>query len=369
MPKPPKPPDLTDRLAAGTLPDDLTADTEPMDPPTPERPAPKPKTKARPKTQARTLSALLPAAFARLRRRQSGEEDPIPLPWPTVAEPLGGGLRPEGLHILVGNTAAGKTQWCLQTAIHAAQQGVPTLYVALEAGEVEFVARCLGLVAETHWSRLYRGQHDGLERLIEQHAPTLEQLPLEVLLPPPHGWNYDDLDAEVERLRTAHPEQTPGDTPLLVVLDFLQIVGAHDPHQDLRERIGRAAYVGRGVARKYNAAVLLASSTARENYLLLTGRKRGKSGVEQDKENQLGKGPANRFIGLGKESGEIEYAADTVIVLTQEPWPDKTAPPGGTVCHLALAKIRDDQPQWVELRFDGRSFTEPKPSVHGTVTV
>jgi hypothetical protein len=339
-------PDDNERLAAGALPDDPEADTVTMSAP----------------TLAPRLDALLPDAFARMRRRQSGEERPIPLPWPTLAAPLGGGLWP-GLHVLVGNTAAGKTQWCLQVAVHAAQSGTPVLYAALEAGDVEFVARCLGLVADQQWSPLYHGRHQGLERLIAQHAPALEALPLHVLLAPPHGWHYGELPKAVQALRETYPEKASGDTPLLVILDFLQIIGAEDG-EDLRERIGRAAYVGRGVARTHNAAVLVASSTARENYLGLTGRTRNKSkggAVETEKE-KLGHGPPGRFVGLGKESGEIEFAADTVLVLTQEPWEDDTPPRGGTACHLALAKVRAGTPAWVALRFDGRAFTEPTPA-------
>lgn len=337
------PPDVSARAAAGTLPADLTADTQAM----PAEGLPP------------RLGTLLPEAFARMRRRQSGEERPIPLPWPTLAAPLGGGLWP-GLHIFVGNTASGKTQWCLQTALHAARQGTPVLYVALEAGNVEYVARCLGLLANQLWSPLYHGRHDGLARLITTHTPALEALDVHVLFGPPHGWHAGELAKAAQALRTTYPEPAPGQKPLLVILDFLQIIGTEPgQRQELRERIGQAAYVGRAVAREQNAAVVLASSTSRENYLRLTGRRLGKKGVEKDE--KLGEGDPIRFVGLGKESGEIEYAADSVIVLTQEPWADKTPPPGGTVCHLALAKVRDGKPDWVELRFDGRAFTEPKP--------
>jgi replicative DNA helicase len=349
----PKPPDDSERAAAGTLPDDPEADTEPM--PAPGLP---------PK-----LETLLAPAFARMRRRHTGEERPIPLPWPTLATPLGGGLWP-GLHVLVGNTAAGKTQWCLQVALEAAKADTPVLYVALEASDVEFVARCLGLVAGTAWNRLYHGNHEGLEVLIDKHVHALKRLPLYVRLAPPHGWHAAALPGAVYAIRETYREAMPGDRPLLVILDFLQIIGAEKgQREELRERIGKAAYVGRGVAREYNAAVLLASSTARENYLALTGRRRGKSSVEQDKDNQLGKGWAGRFVGLGKESGEIEHAADTVIVLTQEPWgeEDDTPPRGGTTCHLALAKVRAGTPAWVQLRFDGRAFTEPTAAAQGEI--
>lgn len=335
-------PDDNDKLKAGTLPVDPEADTEPM-----AAPGLPPK-----------LGALLPDAFARMRARQARTERPIPLPWPTLAEPLGGGLWP-GLHVLVGTTGAGKTQFCLQMALTAAQAGTPVLYVALEASDVEFVARCLGFVAGQFWSPLYHGRHDGLERLLDTHAAALDALPLHVIFPEPHGWRYDDLPAAVQALRATYP----GEQPIMVVLDFLQIIGS-EAGEDLRERIGRAAYVGRGVARTHNAAVLVASSTARENYLALTGRARNtkKGGAVEAAPEKLGQGPAERFVGVGKESGEVEFAADTVIVLTKEPWEDNTPPPGGTLCHVALAKVRAGTPAWVELRFNGHTFTEPTPT-------
>ena len=59
---------------------------------------------------------------------------------------------------------------------------------------------------------------------------------------------------------------------------------------------------------------------------------------------KLRHGAPGRLVGLGKESGELEFAADTVLVLTQEPWENDTPPRGGTVCHLALAKVRAGTP-------------------------
>ncbi len=343
-----KPQDDNARLMAGTLAADPAADTEVMR--APGLPEP--------------IGALVPAAFARMRARHRHEEKPIPLPWPTLNAPLSGGLWP-GLHVLVGNTAAGKTQWCLQVAIEAAQAGTPVLYIALEAGDVEFVARCLGLLAGMPWSPLYHGRTDGLETLIATHGEALAALPLHVQLAPPHGWDYNDLPEAVAALRATYPETTPGARPVLVVLDFLQIVGG-PAHEDLRERIGRAAYTGRGVARTHNAAVLVASSTARTSYSTLTGK--SETG-KPEKAERLGEGNPARFVGLGKESGEVEYSADTVLVLTQEPWTDNTPPAGGTVCHLALAKVRAGHPDWVELRFDGRRFTEPASARGGTLRV
>jgi replicative DNA helicase len=306
-----------------------------------------------------------------MRRRHAKEERPIPLPWASLATPLGGGLWPEQLHILVGNTAAGKTQWCLQVAIYAAQRGTPVLYVALEAGKVEFVARCVSQLSGTPWNRLYYGDDPHLEAVIQQHTAELEALPLFPLFPDPYGFHAGALIPAVQALRDRYSEQTPGDRPLLVILDFLQIVGTEQgQREELRERIGKAAYVGRGLARTHNAAVILASSTAREHYLTLTGRVKKKGGGEEKADPPLGKGDAGRFVGFGKESGEIEYAADTVIVLTREPWPDEKPPRDGTICHVALAKIRGgEQPTWATLHFDGRVFTPPRADEERSILI
>src|SRR5512146_2720472 len=110
---------------------------------------------------APSVGALIDGALALLRARASGAARPIPLPWGDLAEALGGGLWP-GLHVLTGGTGTGKTQLALQAALVAATAGTPTLYVGLELGEPDLVARLLALrMAEIDgaqapkWSDLY----------------------------------------------------------------------------------------------------------------------------------------------------------------------------------------------------------------------
>lgn len=62
---------------------------------------------------------------------------------------------------------------------------------------------------------------------------------------------------------------------------------------------------------------------------------------------------------MGKESGEIEFAADSVLVLVREPWRDGRPPKEGTHVWLAVAKQRVGPPTWVELRFNGHYFFKP----------
>ena len=390
--------DDTDRMRDGDLPADPFEDAEPMEPPA-DAVAELREERARHLQAAeavrrraeamgialdedkeervdldqRRLVKLLPDAVERMTARREGRERPVPLPWTNVAEALGGGLWP-GLHVLVGNTGTGKSQWAMQAALHAACEGVPVLYIGLELDEVGLVARLVALCEDrAKWSDLYLGKRDPGE-LLTKHGSLLDALPLHMDVAPPMGWPYSRLRAATDALRDLYPVGE-GDVrrPTLVVLDYLQLVASPDgTREDLRERIGRAAYYGRAVARDLDAAVLLVSSTAREHYWKLSGRKpKNRDGAESNAHyaKPAWEEPANLLVGTGKESGEVEYAADSVLVLAAEPWGSPKPPPEGTRVHLAVAKVRAGPACWVNLLFDWGRFQEPNPPRHETVSV
>ena len=307
-----------------------------------------------PEGKRTNVSAIKEAALRRMARRVEKTETPIPLLWSNLADALGGGLWP-GLHVLVGNTGSGKTQLALQIALHAAQHQIPVCYIGLELGHLDFIARLLGLLTDQKWSDLYLGKNNALAMIYEKQQAALDQLdhlPLDIQVAPSMGWGYPELMKIADEMRKQYPEtldsdQKPieGSRPFLIILDFLQLVSGDD--RELRERIGKAAYAGRNIARTYNASVLLISSTSRENYGKLDGGEKP------------GEGNPARMVGMGKESGEIEFAANSVLVLVKEPWPDSTPPVGGSRCWIAIAKIREGTPKWVELNFNGSKFSLP----------
>jgi hypothetical protein len=295
--------------------------------------------------------ALAPAAEL-FRRRFSGEEKPLPLPWPGVSKALGGGLWP-GAHVVTGATASGKTALAMQSVIYALLAGHPTLYIGLELDTAQIIARLASVaLGETfdarvtaHWSDIYLGRVAP-----SVVAPALEQLrglPLHIEEGPPGGWSARSMKGRVEALVRAHPER-PGRCPF-VVLDFLQLVGPSTPdgrREELRERISAASYAGREVARRTGAVVLMLSSISRAGALEL-----GKMGST----GQLGSGDPADLVGLGKESGDIEFSADTVLSLAREPREKGDA---STLVWLALAKIRAGVPSWSLLRFNGSWLIE-----------
>lgn len=332
--------DQNDRLRDGTLPLNPEADTELMPDPNAPRPP-------------HALADLLRPALELARARREGRVKPLPLPWRGYASALAGGLWP-GMHVLVAGTGAGKTAFALQVALGAAKAQHPVCYVGLELDEPQIALRLLAEHAQMSWSKLYLGQSQKLEQA-EALASELEQLPFYVETGPPGGWPAAHLSSVAEGLRAAHPAAGT----LLLVVDFLQLVGdeAGQSKRELRERIGRAAYQAREVARRYDATVLLVSSAARDNYKTLSseckearlGTVKTELGIRRTIFNP------DVLVGLGKESGEIEYAADSVTVLVR--WPQ--ALDNGERCVVvAVPKLRYGPPSWVAFAFDGHRFHE-----------
>lgn len=301
-------------------------------------------------------------ALQQMRRRADGVEQPIPTPWPDLNDALGGGLWP-GLHTLTGETGSGKTAAAMQVALSAARAGHPTLYIALELEAAQLAARLLALTINESrtdpsalrvaWSKLYIGEDKESLELVAAGWPDsgpaaeLAKLPLRIEEAVPGEWTARELVGRIAAVADAHPDSSKAP---MVVLDFLQLVGP-DPENkraDARERIGAAAYKGRQAAREHGAVVLMLSSISRENGLKLAAMAdAGRLGSGND---------PFELAGLGKESGDIEFSADTVLTLAREP-----APSDGNrvrMTHLAVAKCRARPPSWALLAFDGSSYRQ-----------
>jgi len=297
-------------------------------------------------------------AVERIAARGEGRERPIPTPWRGVNDALGGGVWP-GFHVLVGGTGAGKSQWALDLAIGAAtEHGIPVLYLALELDTFGMVCRALAadvrarLGGGPQWSALYTGAaaREGMPAGVPDAADALRTIPFHVIEADAHGFAHDQLADALDGFRALYPREAH--PRALVVLDFLQLMGSPEgAREDLRERIGRAAYQCRIAARKHNVAVVALSSTARrpanDNPLVVT----------RDEQKAPRRAAFHELVGLGKESGDVEYSADSVMVMCREPW-DAPPPADRSLVHLAVAKLRAGVAAWCALRFDGTTFTD-----------
>lgn len=314
-----------------------------------------------------TLASVLPEAFACMDARAEGREQPLSTPWPDFNDQLAGGGFWPGCHVLVSGTGMGKSAWSLQLALHAATMNkAAVVYVGLELDNSQIALRLAGEIARVGWSKLYTGQADTNDRSRARDAAhILAGLPFYLEAGDPMGWSATQLQQVAERVRKRH-----SNLPLLIVVDFLQLMGSDSDgqRQDLRERIGRAAYAARHVAKRLNATVLLISSVSREAYAKVSGIDALKAaGISADVQGSI---VVERFlrspdtlVGLGKESGEIEYAADTVTTAITLPKEE-----GKRVVVFATAKVRSGPPGWSSLIFDGYRFAPDPLHGHSVIT-
>ena len=321
----------------------------------------------------RRFGDFLDETRRRMELRAEGIEKPIPMParWEPLSRVLDGGWW-QGTYDFVGNTGIGKTQFALQAAIQAVQSGYPVLYISLELEDLQCSARVHGLTANSSWAEMYYGIDKGstIRGGIPKdahgntdHAKIKETLaeygamygwPLYFEGPKAHGFYFEDIGRYIAGVRKDHPDNDYT-LPVLVIIDFLQLLTSHDATLSLREVIRGASYEAVAAAHKYNASVILLSSTARDNYWFLDDNFRSD---EQLNMKRPGEGSPMRYQGVGKESGEIEYSATNLGIFTHNSGaPDKKGryfaetEKGGKYL-LALAKRRMGAPIWIEFEYE-----------------
>lgn len=353
------------------IPDDNDApDASPAQP----QPQRKPET-----PRLKNVSELFARSIERGRLRQQGLELPVPTPWRELNDTLGGGLWP-GLHALVAGTGVGKTQLCLQIASSAVTRPtpIPVGLIELELDEMQLALRILGDNAGVSWSGAYLGKlHDDQFKLLDVSAERLSRIPMYCDFGDAMSWGPKRLRAMAAAMRAAHPTG-----PLLLVLDFLQLVGPDDAAQgrlDLRERIGGAAYQARMVSREFGASVLVVSSTARDNYAALSS-KMDRTGLRVVRSGLIQRrvvGNPDALIGTGKESGEVEYAADSVTVLMRPQLTlgsnhqeiDQLLAREGQPIVAVSAKVRAGRPSWMALGFEKGVFSSLSPEAMNSLAM
>lgn len=304
-----------------------------------------------------TVTAPKASATVLLRRKQlakrrSGEQQhAVPVPWNMVSEHLGGGLG-AGLHILVGSSGSMKTQYSLQVALTAAIQGHPVYFVALEMRE-EITDRLMIMAANArlYWNDLSR-RTDEAALAETEGSQAIEALPFWLDIGAPYVWSYDRFAPLLDQWLPMTQRHT---SPPLFVLDYAQLIGnpVDRRRDDSRTRIANGVYALQNAATSRGVAVLAVSSTARNNYF----RKGDPLPWEQ---------PAENYIGMGKEAGEVEFSAKSVTYLVRKPWENGIRPVGGSVFHAGIAKSRDGTPGWVELRENWGRFSEPSTQTEGS---
>lgn len=253
---------------------------------------------------------------------------------------LMGGLQP-GIHLLAAEPGQGKTTLTLQIAVHVAVAGWPVLFVSFEEALQRLTLRVLCHADGLEMKRYADGQADpaDLERTIKVHGHKLA--PLYLL----EGGRR--TTTALVKAKALQAMARTGSKRCLIVVDYLQRWAATvDPealdlgdsqrrraHKDFRHTVSALVSELRELSLRLDSPVLVISSQNR-------------SGQGSDSLTSL------------KESGDLEYSADSAMFLVQS---DRRAvtPPARAV-DLALEKNRYGDKGRVELIFrpDLGSFRE-----------
>jgi len=331
-------------------------------------PAPEPKKRrrapARPRKpqaeplQPRDLNSVMDDGLARMQRRAAGQEKPIPLSWSGLSEALGGGFWGGTTATLVGDTGCGKTQWALQVALGAAAGGVPVCYVASEPGVDQVAPRLLAMKAGQKWSDLYVGRTDPatIEAIRAAHAEALKALPFHLLTGTASRPGEPGSRKVAEWMRERYPQAAPGRRPLLIVHDFVELVTGGRDQEEFNELMGRVAQEARQAAHEHDVALLIVSSTSREQRL----NDDDSIGIHHERRQPrgLGRGNPARLLLTGKNAGDMERESDTVLVLAHDAEQRGALPAPWRRVWCAVAKNRSGGRAWCALRFNGTLFEE-----------
>lgn len=296
------------------------------------------------------------AACALIMARAHGEDLPIPTGWPAFNRRMRGGFWP-GFHSIISGTGMGKTQWALDVAAcaaiheakkaHAEERPARKVRVyGLELSAVEMWTRAASLLIGIPWSDLLYGFIDGTQTTehLKQAREIMDRLPLDIREASALDFDYRTIDA----IRYEGNNERPS----MVVIDYMQLVGApEDANEDARRIMGKTAVAGREVARKLRIPVIGISSTSRAMYGALDGTAKKDDNIEP-----LGEGNARRLLAAAKESGDVEYASDSVLVIGRNAPSDPDRP---LPCDawLGIAKGRSGAGGWVKFSWNGTAFS------------
>jgi replicative DNA helicase len=237
-----------------------------------------------------------------------------------------GGLT-EGLYLLAGPPGMGKTTLALQIAT-AATQDVPVVIVTFEHAPANLTLKLLCARAGVNLRDVQRGYADlaKLRRTAEVWAPVGQRL---AVVEGGSELTVAQVRAQARRAMRQHQAERG-----LVVVDYLQLWAkvAEDLRGNfsVRERVDMLGGLLRELALSLHSPVLALASQNRSagNY---------------------GNGKGSAALDSLKESGDLEYAADVVVFLTEVQ--EHMAMPPARAVELTVAKNRHGETGRVGLIF------------------
>jgi len=235
------------------------------------------------------LAGIIADARARAERRAATGSSIMGLPtgFGRLDELLNG--LEAGLLILAGRPGMGKTTLANLIAANVAETGTPVLYVSYENSRDNLILKHLCRLSGISETEVRRGLADPVVLGVQAQAFGAKAGTL-YYTEATAGTTVETIRAQGRRLRQRHNSEQ-----VFVVVDYLQKLAPSAGFDGLRENVGAIAAQLRDLARDLNAPVLALASLNRAGY-------------------EEGKAPGMANL---KESGDIEYGADVVMLLSE----------------------------------------------------
>jgi len=235
------------------------------------------------------LAGIVADAQARAERREATGSSIMGLPTGFGGlDDLLNGLE-LGLLILAGRPGMGKTTLANLIAANVAATGVPVLYVTYENSRDNLILKHLCRLAGIPETQVRRGLADPVVLGVQAQAFGKQAATL-YYTEATAGTTVEMIKGLGLQLRQRHNSDT-----VLVIVDYLQKMAPTAGFDGLRENVGAIAAQLRDLSRELNAPVLALASLNRAGY-------------------EEGKTPGMANL---KESGDIEYGADVVMLLSE----------------------------------------------------
>ncbi len=230
-------------------------------------------------------------------------------PWVDVQ--LGGekivSVRPGGLLLLIGGTGRGKTSLTASLMIDHAQRQGPAIAMSLELTGDEWTARTIGTQCDTSWAGVLRGD--------VSPGQMIQALPERLAIVERDDASIDVLEQAIDDLRREYPDE-----PILVAIDYVQLVGADD-EEEIRPRIGKVMRKLDRLARSKRIVMIALSQGSRASARALSsGEVIGAATTDS-----------------GAESADLERWASVTLAIGQH---GKEQPDGSCFADLSIGKSR-----------------------------
>ncbi len=255
----------------------------------------------------------------------------------------------EGMYLLAGGPSVGKTTYGWQQAVAIATAGTPAVHVSFENSAQNLVKKAVCARAGINAKRVKRGlltdeEKKKFDLAAAELKPAIERVKIVE--------GSSSLTVAQVRAKVRQAMRESGTDTCFVVIDYLQLWAKASVNlrnlSTVRERVEvLAASIREGLSRRLRIPVLAICSL-----------NRAAGGYD-------GEGDRSPGLTALKETGDLEYTADVVVMLTRNKVRERESTTMGEksrAVNLWVEKSRDDELGVVDLVFDAAHARFGAPS-------